>query len=227
MHDIADPEPAAPIRRPRTRLRRGSDSGARAWTSLPKGRAAIGAIAVLAGLFALLAAAVAGGLVDSADRFSERELAPLRYGPQRDHPFAVAWLNAPLTAMVSMAAPFLSTVLFSIGCAIQVYRGRTRRAILWALAFAAAFGIEIAMKAWIDPSFPSGHAARAVLLAGLAAELWPRYATAAYTGAALVVLGLQLKGAHPPADIAGGLLVGLALMIAVRAWEPVLPARTP
>ena len=190
-----------------------------------RGPGAVVAVCALAVAFAALAGAAHAGWMDSLASFSDRELSPLQYGVQRDHPFAVSWLNAPLTAAVSLATPTVSILLCAGGCALLARSGRRRRAVLWAVAMAVAVAVEVLAKQLVDPGYPSGHAIRAIVLAGLAAELWPRYAPAAVGIAVAVIVGLQLKGAHPPADIAGGVLVGLAIVIAVRAWEPRLPQK--
>src|SRR5262245_13201459 len=57
------------------------------------GPGAVLAVGVLAVAFAALAVAAHAGWMDSLARFSDRELSPLQYGVQRDHPFAVSWMN--------------------------------------------------------------------------------------------------------------------------------------
>jgi membrane-associated phospholipid phosphatase len=58
--------------------------------------------------------------------------------------------------------------------------------------------------------FPSGHTAVAFTLAGVASPVLSRRASGlAWTAAALVGVARQYVGAHLPADVAGGVAVGL------------------
>jgi membrane-associated phospholipid phosphatase len=127
---------------------------------------------------------------------------------------------------MSLAAPFMSTVLALAGCAMLALRGRRDRALLWASVFVAGFVLEVLGKLFVVSSFPSGHAMRALLLAGLASELWPRRRRWFWGFAAFVILGVQLKAIHPPSDIAGGILAAAMLLFLVSAvgqkpsWSP-------
>ena len=71
-------------------------------------------------------------------------------------------------------------------------------------------------KGWFGPnvgpwqSFPSGHSALSVAVATAAGRAYPEIRGVA-TAAALGVVAVQvLRGAHFPADVAAGALVGLA-----------------
>jgi membrane-associated phospholipid phosphatase len=64
-------------------------------------------------------------------------------------------------------------------------------------------------------SFPSGHTAGSVAVACAAARIYPEARTAAYTAAAAIALVQIPRGAHYPADIAAGTLVGFAAEAAV------------
>jgi membrane-associated phospholipid phosphatase len=182
--------------------------------------------AVCAGLLVGLAFLVGSGATARIDHTAQDHLAPLVHGPQRSHPFLLTWLNEWLTIAMSLAAPVMSTVLALAGCAMLVLRGRRDRALLWAGVFVAGFLIEVLGKLFVDSSFPSGHTMRALLLAGLAAELWPRRRPWFWGFAAFVILGVQLKGIHPPSDIAGGILAAAMLLLIVSAvgqkpaWRP-------
>ncbi len=59
-------------------------------------------------------------------------------------------------------------------------------------------------------SFPSGHSALSVAVARAAARAYPDLAGPAYAGAAGVVAAQVLRGAHYPADVLAGALIGLA-----------------
>ena len=72
-------------------------------------------------------------------------------------------------------------------------------------------------------SFPSGHAAGALVSYGLAAFIlsarWPAYAIAAWIVALLLTFCISMSriylGAHYPSDIIGGWIVGLAGLAAI------------
>ena len=58
-------------------------------------------------------------------------------------------------------------------------------------------------------SFPSGHTAGSVAVARAAGRVYPNARHAAYAGAAAVALVQIPRGAHYPADVVAGALVGL------------------
>jgi membrane-associated phospholipid phosphatase len=59
-------------------------------------------------------------------------------------------------------------------------------------------------------SFPSGHTAGSVAVSRAAARIYPEARTAAYTAATAIALVQIPRGAHYPADVAAGAIVGLA-----------------
>src|SRR4028119_1331644 len=65
-------------------------------------------------------------------------------------------------------------------------------------------------------SFPSGHTAGSVAVSRAAARIYPVAATAAYTAAAAIALVQIPRGAHYPADVAAGVVVGLAAEAAIN-----------
>jgi undecaprenyl-diphosphatase len=66
-----------------------------------------------------------------------------------------------------------------------------------------------------DPSFPSDHASAAFAI-GFAVLLFDRVAGALFLAAAVVIgVGRVLIGAHYPADVLAGVLVGLACAVVV------------
>jgi len=182
--------------------------------------------AVCGALLVALAVLVASGSSARFDHFMQDHLSPLAHGPQRDHPFLLTWLNEWLTIAMSIAAPFLSTAAALLGCLLLALRGRRDRAIIWLCAYGAGLLIEVVGKLTADPSYPSGHTLRAMLLAGLASELWPRRQPWFWGFAAFVILGIILKGTHPPSDIVGGVLAATMLLLVVSAtgqkpsWRP-------
>jgi membrane-associated phospholipid phosphatase len=131
------------------------------------------------------------------------------------------------------ASPLVSALLFGGGC-LLLLRGRRRSAAAaWAGAWVAGNAVEALTKhalerpalyalehgirihvADFDHSYPSGHALRSVLLAGLVAALLPRLRAASALWAAAVLPLLLVAGFHTPSDLAGGaLLAGLLLAL--------------
>ena len=64
-------------------------------------------------------------------------------------------------------------------------------------------------------SFPSGHTAGSVAVVRAAGRAYPQVRTAAYAGAAAVALVQIPRGAHYPADVVGGAVVGLVAEAAI------------
>lgn len=71
-------------------------------------------------------------------------------------------------------------------------------------------------RGWFGPnegpwqSFPSGHAAVTVAVARALGRAYPELRTTALAGAAGIVAVQVLRGAHFPADVVAGTLIGLA-----------------
>jgi undecaprenyl-diphosphatase len=80
-----------------------------------------------------------------------------------------------------------------------------------------------------DPhSFPSGHAARAFLIAVVAAGLGPGWAALAlWIWAPLVALARVAMGVHYVSDVVAGLAVGISMGLVVLQTYPLLLARLP
>ena len=127
-------------------------------------------------------------------------------------------------------------------------RGRPRAAAAWIAALLAGLAIEGTGKLLVDQiqfspsativgvtlngSYPSGHTIRSVILATMAATLWPGMRPWLIAWVALVTSLLELGGLHVPTDIAGGFLAGGALACAVVSYGPVqsgghAPAQAP
>jgi hypothetical protein len=178
--------------------------------------------------FLVLAVLVRQGAMIGFDRFSVDHLSPLAHGPRRHQSSLVQFLNTPLTVAVGVAAPATSLLLAAAGCLELLRRGRPWRAYWWAIGLAVGLLIELTGKLVIGDEtvtgvfradradFPSGHAIRAVLLTGLACELWPSGRRAFLAAALVIFAGLQMKQVHPPSDLVGGLLAGLAIYAALR-----------
>jgi hypothetical protein len=65
-------------------------------------------------------------------------------------------------------------------------------------------------------SFPSGHTAGSVAVARAVGRAYPQARTAAYAGAAAVALVQIPRGAHYPADVIGGAVVGIIAEAAIN-----------
>ncbi len=68
-----------------------------------------------------------------------------------------------------------------------------------------------------EPSFPSDHAVAAFAIAFAVAMFGRRMGALFLAGATMVALARVFVGLHYPGDIAGGMLIGLAAAVVVRA----------
>jgi membrane-associated phospholipid phosphatase len=75
-------------------------------------------------------------------------------------------------------------------------------------------------------SFPSGHTAGSVAVARAVGRAYPQARTAAYAGAAAVAFAQIPRGAHYPADVVGGALVGVMAEVAINGVASYLSAAT-
>lgn len=120
-----------------------------------------------------------------------------------------------------------ATLIVALACAVV----RGRRAISLAAAFVAVNVVEAITKtaltrpalyrhglhlAGFDNSYPSGHTIRSVLVAVAVAAAWPRAGRWAAAWAVCSVAMIEVAGLHVPTDIAGGLLIAGALVLAAR-----------
>jgi len=200
-------------------------------------------IAALAVAVVALAVLVDGGRMASLDRFARAHLSPLQAGPDGRGRSEILQLTAGATdALISVAGIAVAVILMALAGRRLVASGRGRIALLWASALTAGFAVEVAGKGLVnqqqpdhrvicrglgaggfDASFPSGHALRAMLLAGVAAALWPHLRIWFVTAALAIALALQLNGVHTLSDIVAGALVGVALWLAVEEISRRLP----
>jgi len=130
--------------------------------------------------------------------------------------------------IVTLPAYFAAaTLIVALACAVV----RGRRAISLAAAYVAVNVVEAITKTALtrpalyrhglhltgfDNSYPSGHTVRSVLVAVAVAAAWPRAGRWAAAWAVCSVAMLEVAGLHVPTDIAGGLLIAGALVLAVR-----------
>jgi membrane-associated phospholipid phosphatase len=140
-----------------------------------------------------------------------------------------------LTAADIVTLPAQSVLSFVVVGAVALVlhrRGRTEAAVLWLSALVLATAIEVVTKHALvrpplyrdgvhivafDSSWPSGHAARAAIIAAAAAVAWPRLRGVLALWLVAAVVLLELAGIHTPTDLAGGLL--LAALFGAAALE--------
>jgi undecaprenyl-diphosphatase len=155
------------------------------------------------------------------------------------------WLGRGLSVLETWAVPLLAVATFALWLLSRP--GGSRK---WKLASSCALGSaglallinQLIAKAWHrprpfadhpaahvwgsrshDPSFPSDHASAAFAI-GFAVFLFDRVVGAAFLAAAAVIgVGRVFVGAHYPADVAAGCLVGLAAALLVaRLARPLI-----
>lgn len=186
--------------------------------------------ALLVCAFAALAALVAAGAFTNVDQWAVDHLTP---GARLHNEGAgrldgvVPLLHANWSSgyaiaanVVTLPASFVIAIAIAFACS---------RAL--AAALIGAVAVEVVCKEFLtrpalyigsfhiepfDSSFPSGHALRAVIVAGAVAWMWPRARPLAVAWAIAVMVLLQLGGWHTPTDIAGGALLGALALLGAR-----------
>lgn len=205
------------------------------------------AAVTLAAAFATLAVLVTTGALSGLDQWSVDHLMPgLGDGSRKPslvdaavplrHASWATGLDAVANVVTLPAQALVASALLGVCCLALWRRGRRRAARAWGLAWLAGNAVEVLCKSLLarpalhahghalvafQSSFPSGHTLRSVLLAAAVAAVWPfalRW-VAAWAAASLVLL--ELGGIHVPSDIAGGLLLALA----VNSCRPIWAAR--
>jgi membrane-associated phospholipid phosphatase len=192
--------------------------------------------------FAMLAALVATGHLNTVDSYAVRHLMPFGTGIEHGGSHLLVRLLAyqghqfHLGRVLRLpASALLSTVLILAVCLVLWRRGRRELATLWLAAFVVANVAEgIGKLAITKPtlyalshgsltpagfphSFPSGHATRAALLAAAAASAWTRLWPLFLAWVVVLVVTAELDAIHTPSDLAGGVLLAGALISAVLA----------
>ena len=164
------------------------------------------------------------GAVDARERrpFPARLAARPRADPDRDRPLdaacVAARVGAPLRRRLPAPAPARRPAArrsrgrpcWLVGNAAEAL---TKHALERPALYAVDRGSRIHVLGF-DHSYPSGHALRAVLLAGLVAALCRGFGAAAAVWAAVALPLLLLAGFHTPSDLVGGVLLA-GLLIAL------------
>jgi membrane-associated phospholipid phosphatase len=157
-------------------------------------------------------------------------------GLWRPFPLDAAWWDKLLDAYLYPASFLASAVIVAATCGLLSRRRQPMAARLWLAAWLCANAAELVGKVAIerpevrwsnghspihvvsfDHSFPSGHSARAVVVAAVLAYAFPRVRFAAAAWVVLVPAALVVAGDHTVSDVVGGTLLGLLLVLAVHA----------
>ena len=183
--------------------------------------------ALLACVFAALAALVAAGAFTRLDQWSIDHLMPggsFRHVPGSLFNGLVPLLHSGWGSGYAIAVNIVTLpASFLIALAIVALCSR-----VLAVALVAAVGVEVICKelltrpalykgsfhiAAFDSSFPSGHTLRTLLVAAAVSLRWPRARPFAIVWAIVSLVLILLAGWHTPSDLAGGVvLAGLALL---------------
>ncbi|HEY2219384.1 MAG TPA: phosphatase PAP2 family protein [Gaiellaceae bacterium] len=148
---------------------------------------------------------------------------------------AVWWVKV-LDAYLYPASFLVSALVVAALCAVLARRGAVVPAVVWLGAWLGANAAELVGKlglgrpevhwsngirpvhvAAFDHSYPSGHSARAVVLAALVAYVFPRVRYAAAAWVVLVPAALVVAGDHTVSDVVGGTLLGALIVLLAHA----------
>jgi membrane-associated phospholipid phosphatase len=151
-----------------------------------------------------------------------------------------------LDTVMYPASVIVSLTVFAVGAAVLWRRGAKVAAVAWGALWFVANAVEVAAKVAIekpelhvtddgasyhlaafDHSYPSGHALRAVLVAGLVLYVWRRLGVIAAVWAAVVPVCLVVASWHVPSDVAGGILLGCLMVLATLAVIAAVAPRRP
>jgi membrane-associated phospholipid phosphatase len=155
-----------------------------------------------------------------------------------------SWWKALLELVMWPASIAISLALFAFGSLVLWRRGARVAAVVWGATWFVVNAAEAIVKVAIakpalyatedgvayhvasfDHSFPSGHAVRSVLVAGLVAYVWPRFGWAAAAWAAVVGFCLVPSAWHVPSDIVGGVVFGMIAVLSAHAVIGAVSAR--
>jgi membrane-associated phospholipid phosphatase len=181
-------------------------------------------------------------VMPALDPYSHGGLVHLE-GLWRPFPLDAVWWDKLLDVYLYPASFLVSALVVAALCTRLARRGAVVPAIVWVGAWLAANAAELGGKLGLerpevhwsngarpvhvvpfDQSYPSGHSARAVVLAALVAYVFPRARYAAAAWVVLVPAGLVVAGDHTVSDVVGGTLLGLLIVLVahamIRAWSP-------
>ena len=186
----------------------------------------------LGAAFLALTVAVQIGATAPFDRLLERHTGALANG---------SW-----SLLAYAADPFVVPMVFAAALLAMSRRSATVHPLAWAAAFLCGQLVELALKwqvgqipfnepervlgVWaLAGSYPSGHAMRAVLLAGVASAVAPRWRWLWIAYAAGISAWVLISGMHLCTDTIGGILLGATLVAAVNRWSAIhsSPVATP
>ena len=140
-------------------------------------------------------------------------------------------------SLLALAAdPVVVAVVLAAALLAMWRRSPKVHPLAWAAAFLVGQLVELALKwqvgqiplnepervlgVWVlAGSYPSGHAMRAVLLAGLASAVAPRWRWLWVAYAAGMTAWVLISGMHLCTDTLGGVLLGGMLVAAVNRWS--------
>jgi membrane-associated phospholipid phosphatase len=198
--------------------------------------------AVAAVAFAVLAALVAGGALTPVDQYAVNHLMPGLAPGETETPLLFSIL--PVADLQGETAIQVALNLFTLPGSVAVSglvvgaaawtlrrRGATAEALAWVAAWLAVNAVEVLMKTVLTRphlgvrhrfftfahAFPSGHMARALLVAAVCASVWPATRRYAVVWAALVPFALVAAGFHTPSDVVGGALLATIAVATVAA----------
>ncbi len=206
-----------------------------------RNRPAVGSASALLALIAL-GVLVDRGALTGIDTYAVRNLMPYGSGMPHGGTSAFGRLIAysgdgfHFGRALRVPASALGSAVGIVGiCAVLWRRGAIESAVLWfgalvALTFAEGVGKIAVAKPQLynihdgvltpigfHHSFPSGHAARAALLAAALAATWRRLAPIAILWVVAVVVTAEMDAIHTPSDLLGGLLVAAWVILGVEA----------
>ena len=212
------------------------------------------AIAVTAAALAVLTVLVVTGALTGIDDWAIDHVMPAldphshggvvhTTGLWRPFPLDVPCWNKLLDTYLYPASFLVSALAVAALCARLARHGAVVPALVWLGAWLGANAAELIGKLGLerpdvrwsngappvhvlpfDHSYPSGHSARAVVLAALVAYVFPRVRYIAAAWVVLVPAALVVAGDHTVSDVVGGMLLGLLIVLVahamIRAWTP-------
>jgi membrane-associated phospholipid phosphatase len=157
-------------------------------------------------------------------------------GLWRPFPLDAVWWDKLLDTYLYPASFLASALVVAALCARLAHRGAVVPALIWIGAWLVASGAEAVGKLGLerpdvhwsnsarpvhvvpfDHSYPSGHSARAVVIAALVAYVFPRARYAAAAWVVFVPAALVAAGDHTVSDVVGGTLLGLLIVLVAHA----------